>query len=139
MSGKSRLFSDEWFEVFARNINLNPAYRRAASDWEGDLILYIRGDAESGNLRPGINRIAQLSLYHGECRGIKLLDKLPGGYFNYVIEGDASTWENVLMGKMDIVTAILKGSLKVTGNMAKLMKYLEAARELVKSAREVER
>ncbi len=132
-----KIFSDEWFEKFMENINNNENYKNYAHDWEGDIILFIVGDQISDSLRAGLNKIVRLKLYHGKCISLEFLKKIPEIKDLYVLEGKANVWENILSGKTDIITAILKGEIKVTGNMKNLIKYIAAARELVKSAQNI--
>ena len=56
----------------------------------------------------------------------------------YILDGTATTWENVLSGKTNVVTAMLRGEITVTGDVRKLMKYVNAAQELVRSAGKIE-
>ncbi len=137
MNNIEKIFSDDWFRKFVVRINSNTKYREAAKDWEDDLILFIKGDRDSENLRSGINKVVLLSLYHGECKDLEFIDRVPDRFRGYVIEANASTWEKILNGKADIITAILAGTVKVTGDMKKLIRYMKAATELVKSARDV--
>ncbi len=131
------IFSDEWFKRFAISINENVKYGEAARDWEGDIILAIIGDEASRYLKSGMNKIVILQLYHGKCYSIEFLNKIPQSYNVYVLEGKASVWESILDGNLDVISGILSGSIGLTGNIGKLTKYIQAARELVNSAKKI--
>ena len=44
---KTLMFSDQWFEKFREKINSNQDYERYAADWDGDIVISIRGDNQS--------------------------------------------------------------------------------------------
>jgi len=132
-----KLFSDLWFEKFKESINKNEEYEKYASDWEGDIIINILGDENSYYVKKGTNILAQLKLYHGKCLELNIIKKLQYTRGIYILEGKATVWENILAGKTDIVTAVLKNEIKITGEINKLFKYMNAAREIVKSAQKI--
>jgi putative sterol carrier protein len=132
-----KMFSDEWFKRLMENINTNEKYSRYASDWEGDIIIEVKGDNNSSYVRAGLTKIILLKLYHGKCLDIQTLSGLPQLKNAYLLKADATTWERVLTGKADIITAILSGKVSVTGETVKLFRYVNAARELVRSAQSI--
>lgn len=131
------MFSDTWFEQFMEKINSNENYRRYAADWEGDIVLSIRGDEKSQYIRSGESKNVRLGLFHGGCDSISFPSAVDRKVVPYVLEGKATTWENVLSGKTNVITAMLRGEIAVTGDVRKLMKYVNAAQELVKSAGDI--
>ncbi len=135
---KTLMFSDAWFERFRESINANVEYERFASDWEGNIVLTIKGDEQSHYLRSGQIKNVRLELFHGKCNSLSFPISVDKKTEPYVLEGKASMWEGVLSGKTNVVTAMLRGEIVVTGNIAKLMKYVNAAQELVKSAGQIE-
>ncbi len=135
---KAIMFSDSWFEKFMDSINANAEYERYASDWEGDIILSIKGDEQSHYVRSGQVRNVRLELFHGKCKSVSFPGSVEKKQGQYLLEGKASIWEGVLSGKINVVTAMLRGEIVVTGNIPKLMKYVNAAQELVKSAGRIE-
>ncbi len=131
---KPVMFSDLWFEKYKESINSNSEYEKYAVDWEGDIILSIKGDEKSQYFRSGEFKNVRLELFHGKCNSISFPVSVSRKEVPYVLEGKATTWENILSGKTDVVSAMLKGEISVTGDIRKLMKYVNAAQELVKSA-----
>ncbi len=131
---KSLMFSVEWFEKFGENLNSNENYKKYAADWEGDIALIIRGDEGSSFFRKGETKNVRLNLYHGKCNSISFPASVSFKDVPYLLESTATTWERILTGKVNVVTALLRGEVKVTGNVKKLMKYVNAAQELVRSA-----
>jgi putative sterol carrier protein len=132
------MFSDKWFEKFRDSINSNGNYERYASDWEGDILLSIRGDEQSNFFRSGESKMVRLELYHGKCNSISFPTSIDRMKIPYILEGRATIWEGILSGKTNVITAMLKGEVTVTGDVRKLMKYVNAAQELVVSAGRIE-
>ena len=62
--------SDEWAKAFGDAINANPAYKEAASWWEGDFIFIVQ---PSGNLKEEIKMF--IGLLKGVCTGAGTLKK----------------------------------------------------------------
>ena len=135
---KTLMFSDQWFEKFREKINSNQDYERYAADWEGDIVISIRGDNQSHFLRSGENRNIILELFQGKCNSVIFPSSVDRKKMPYILDGTATTWENVLSGKTNVVTAMLRGEITVTGDVRKLMKYVNAAQELVRSAGKIE-
>lgn len=133
----NRVFSENWFFDYFNEINRNADYENNAKDWEGDILFIVRGDPLSENLKAGIQMLVRLDLYHGKCREINFYDSEENIKTQYSLDGTASDWEAVLKGSLDIVTSILQGKIRVSGNKMKLMRYIPAAEQLILSARKV--
>ncbi|MEM2987446.1 MAG: SCP2 sterol-binding domain-containing protein, partial [Candidatus Bathyarchaeia archaeon] len=55
----------------------------------------------------------------------------------FVYEGPYSNWKKLIMGQLDPIQSLLMRKFKLSGNMAKVMRYTKAASELVKTASKV--
>ena len=55
----------------------------------------------------------------------------------FVYEGTAENWQKLIAGQLDPVKAILDQTFRVKGNLAKLMRFTRAAKELVETASKV--
>ncbi len=119
----------EWVDAFKAAINTNTAYRESAKSWEGDFWFIV--DSELPEAKP---KLIYLDLWHGECREAFVTQdetlKTPA----FSIRGTLSKWEKVANREMDPIKALITGALKVTGNMAKLMRNVKAAQDLVNCA-----
>jgi putative sterol carrier protein len=139
--------SQEWADLFEKAVNANDAYARAADWWEGDFIFQID---PHGGLNDQIR--VWVGLHHGKCTGCqvlkgdedyKLLEKgeSPSGQpfeVEYVYASRVDVWEKILKEGLDPIRALLSGQAKVTGDMPKILRATEAAKELVKSATTIE-
>ena len=139
--------SQEWAELFEKAVNENEAYAKAADWWEGDFIFQID---PHGGLDKQIR--VWVGLHHGKCTGChvlkdnedyRLLDKgdEPSGKpfeVEYVYASRIDVWEMILKKELDPIRALLSGQAKVTGDMPKILRATEAAKELVASATTIE-
>lgn len=140
--------SDEWLILYKDALNANEAYAKAASWWTGDFIFIARA---SGSLDHDLMCFVGLS--HGKCTGVKVIsgeheyevvnpgetassdDKIS---VEYVYEANYDSWLKIMEGELDPVRALLSGQAKIEGNMAKILKATDAAKELVRTGTMVE-
>ena len=125
----ARFPSEAWAEAYRQALAENSEYREAAQAWEGDILLLITPDAES----PGGTGI-HLDLAHGECRGARFLADASQATSEFVFSAPRAAWARLLRREVDPVRAIMDGTVKVKGNLAKLMRYTRAAKALVETA-----
>ena len=137
----------EYAELLIEAINSNEAYAKAADWWEGDFI--FQADPHGG-LDHKIR--IWVGLYHGKCTGSKILEeneefKLiekgeePSGKpfeVEFVYSARIDVWEQILRTELDPIRALLSGQSKVMGDMPKILRATEAAKELVASAANIE-
>lgn len=137
----------EWAELYVEAVNSNEAYAKAADWWEGDFIFQVD---PHGGLDHQIR--IWIGLYHGKCTGcqvlkegdeFKLLEKgeAPSGQpfeAEYVFAARMDVWNLILKKELDPIRALLSGQAKITGDMAKVLRATDAAKELVASASNIE-
>ena len=139
-----KFMSEEWLELYKDALNNNEAYAKAASWWTGDFVFKVNA---SGNLDHDV--MSYIGLTHGKCTGVRLIsgedefevigpdeqasssEKLG---VEYVYEANYDTWLLILNGSLDPIRALLSGKAKIQGDMAKVLKATDAAKELVRSA-----
>ncbi len=115
-----------WAQRFMAEINASESYRKAAQTWEGDFLFVVEPD---GVFRESIRMY--LDLHHGECRKAYILEDTAGLNPEFSISGSWQVWQAVTQKKLDPVKALLTRQLKLTGNIAKIMRNVKAANELV--------
>ncbi|HEY2805533.1 MAG TPA: SCP2 sterol-binding domain-containing protein, partial [Gemmatimonadales bacterium] len=114
------LFSDAWALAWQAEINANEAYRESAATWEDPVAFAVEGDG---------GRAVFVDLWHGECRAARVavpgdVDRAP-----YVISGDAASWEEVLDGTLEPLSALVTGRLRlVKGSIGALAFHIKSAR-----------
>lgn len=132
---KHEIFTFGWAQAWAGHLNRNPLYRSAAQKWEWPLILILEKDPAHGVKE---NREIYLDLWHGECREARLavgkdLQEAP-----YIISAPLPVWQEILAGQADPMMALTRGRLKLRkGNLLKLARFAQAAKQLVLSAVQV--
>ncbi|HTT44623.1 MAG TPA: SCP2 sterol-binding domain-containing protein [Thermoplasmata archaeon] len=124
--------SQEWAMAFRDAINENVAYREAARAWEGDILFLVRSPDPAG-VAPGVH----LALAHGECSEATFHADAREVASEFVYEGSPENWQRLLSGQVDPVKAILDGTFRIKGNLAKAMRFTRAAKELVETAAKV--
>lgn len=121
--------SAEWATAYRAALNANESYREAAAAWEGDILLLVRSP-EPDRPSPGVH----LDLAHGECRSATYYADAASVASEFVYEGSPQNWSRLLRHEIDPVKAILDGTFKIRGNLAKAMRFNRAAKELVETA-----
>jgi putative sterol carrier protein len=129
------LFSEAWVRAAAELLKSSEAYKAAAKTWEGSMVFTLQADPSLGIPTP---RSAYFDLWHGECRDGRAATPEDLAGAQYVISADAFTWKQVMEGKLEPISGLLRGKLKLSrGNMAVLARYVQAAKELVNGAKSV--
>lgn len=121
--------SAEWAEAFRNAVNGNPDYQEAAKAWEGDILFLVRG-TDPNSPTPGV----ALGLAHGQCSFATYHPDARAVASEFVYEGTPENWARLLHQEVDPVKAILDGTFKIRGNLAKAMRFTRAAKELVGTA-----
>ncbi|MCS6845074.1 MAG: SCP2 sterol-binding domain-containing protein [Caldilineales bacterium] len=122
--------SEEWAVALKDAINTNDAYREAAATWEGDFYFI----AELGD---GSTKTIYLDLWHGECRDAFVVNDASVKTPEFEVSGKIPAWKKVLAKQVDPIQALITRQLKLKGNMAKVLRAVKAAQELVNSATKV--
>lgn len=126
------VFSEEYAQKWMENINKDMQYAQSAQNWEWPLVLIFEKDPSVGVEE---DRPIYLDLWRGECREARAatnedIEKAP-----YVISANPHTWKQVLDRKLEPISTIMRGRMKlVKGNMSTLSAYVLAAKYLVESA-----
>jgi putative sterol carrier protein len=124
--------SDPWIKALMEDLNNSQAYLDAAKNWEGDFYFVIQpGGTHTKTV------MLYMDLWHGKCReAFEAVDpdsKKPV----FLLAGPVATWKRVMTKKLDPMQAMITGQLKLSGNMAMIMKNVRAAKELVESCTRV--
>ena len=123
-----RFPSDEWWAALVDAINASPAYAEAAADWEGAVSLVIEAEPDKG---VPDTLWGHLDLWHGTCRSGAFVRPEEGETAPYVVRAPYSRWKAVIRRELDPIKGMMQGKLKVTGDLATLVRQVKAAAELV--------
>ena len=75
--------------------------------------------------------VAWLHLWHGECRGARMITAEEADAAAYGIRAPYSRWREVVLGDLEPVKAMVQGKLKLRGDLATIVRHVRAAKELV--------
>ena len=123
--------TEEWAKAFMEAINHNDAYKEAAATWEGDF--YFVAEHKDGS-----HATVYLDLWHGACRDAYLVADPSTKTPEFEVSGKIPSWKKVMGKQVDPIQALITRQLKLKGNMAKVLRAVKAAQELVNSATRVE-
>lgn len=131
-----QLLTEEWVKAWQEKINANVQYRQSARGWEWPIILILEKDPSVGLDE---DRAVFLDLYHGDCREARVATREDFSETPFIISGDLNVWKQVLGRRLDPISAIIRGRMKlIKGNMSTLSAYVTAAKYLVESSLELE-
>ena len=125
--------SDVWVKALMDDLNASPAYAEAARNWEGDFFFVIE---PAGSMTAPVT--LYMDLWHGKCRKAYEVGN-PDGVVKpvFYLRGPMAIWKKVMTRQLDPMQALMTGQLKLTGNMAMIMRNVRAAKELVESCTRV--
>ncbi len=132
----AEIFTEDWAQLWGDEINSNGDYKKAAAKWEGAIAMIMTSDGDMGI--PD-ERVVVADLWHGDCRSAAAITSADLDDVPYIIKAGPPTWKKVLAGKLDPIVGLMGGKLKLAkGGLFALLPYAKAAKELVKSAIEVD-
>jgi len=121
------VFGPEWIESYKQQVRESPSYKKAAAGWEGDMTLVV----QAGDSPLGGDLYIYMDLWHGEARDIRLVDAEEGARAKFVITGGYERWKQVVKGELEPIKGMMQGKLKLRGNLAYVVRFVGAAKELV--------
>jgi len=127
MSNKINFGSDEWIKQLMVELNKSETYAEAAKNWEGDICFVI--DPKDSALDHEV--YMYVDLWHGKCRSARILSGKDELKPEFTIGGTVKAFHEVIDNGLDPMKALLTRKLKLTGNMAKIMKNVKSANQLV--------
>jgi putative sterol carrier protein len=127
-----RFDTDEWIKEVSRQLNESKDYEASAKDWEGDFIFVVEPDESYAH-----RLYFFLSLFHGKSPDAAMISSEDERKADYKIRAAYGTWRKVIEGKLDPIQGLMTKKLKLEGNLAKVMRYPRAAKEIVASCSRV--
>lgn len=123
------LFGTEgWIKAYMDKLNNNEKYAEAAKTWEGDFIFIVRKD---GPLDHDV--YMWIDLWHGKARDGRVLKSPDEVQAAYTFEGIYTNYVKLVEGTLDPIQGLMTGKFKLKGSMAKVMRAVKAAQELVRT------
>ncbi|BBD73809.1 Fis family transcriptional regulator [Sulfodiicoccus acidiphilus] len=120
--------SREWAEAYCKALSEDKAYNDAGKGWQWDVVLSVVNLPTELSRQLNADKAAlKLQLREGKCLGVEFaIGAVPDA--PYVLEADYSTWSKVIQGKLEVVGAMLSGTIRLKrGSMVSLARYTNAA------------
>jgi len=125
--------STEWLQAFHEAINASKAYEDAAKTWEGDFYFIV--EPESSQTKPVYMYV---DLWHGKSRRVFIAKSESEMQPEFVISAPTNVWKKVVEKRLDPIQGLITRQLKLKGNLAKIMRAVKAAQELVNCTTKVQ-
>lgn len=126
--------SEEWAKEYVEKLNSNSAYQAAGKTWDDSITFVVDPDDAYKEFW-----YIYLDLKAGKCvkyqSGSEEKD-MPVSTFKY--KGKYSNWVKLIKGEIDPIQGLMTGKFKLEGSMMKIMRYTNAAKEMVNTAAKVD-
>jgi putative sterol carrier protein len=124
--------SEEWAKLYMEQVNANKSYEDAAKTWEGDFLFIVQADADLKE-----TATMYMDLWHGKCRNAELVKPGEDKKAAFVFSGPYGNWKKLITTRSDPIQGLLTGKFKLQGDMAKVLRAVRAAKELVETTSKV--
>jgi len=114
----------EWVDDYEKAVQQDEKYREVAAKWEGSVVLHTIAEPDMGVKR---DIYILMDLWHGECRGMRVVPPGVGEAADYVISGSPTTWLRLGKGEIDTNKAVMQGKIRLKGNLSNLVRYGQAS------------
>lgn len=128
-------FTQSWAEALRDAVNRDVTYRQAGIGWTATVALVLDDGAPVGLIGPVA---VEVTLDRGLCNNARIISP-DACVATYVFRGDYTAWLEVLRGAMEPVAAVMRGQIRLTGDVASLMAQGSALTALVRCAQSVTR
>jgi len=128
----SVIYTDAWYDDLKQMINGCADFAKKAPQERLVLALEVMGDGKSPYVPPEGAIHYVIVLDHGVVSELSpLSERHPGQGLNFRFTAPASIWEGVASGEIDPITAGMRGTIRVRGDMRVLMRNADAVKILV--------
>src|SRR6478752_4105616 len=117
--------SDEWVDAWVHAANADPGFRESGRDWEGSVGVVLRDlPAQAGG---GGHRYLRLAGRNGhwEDWALNSDEKTISGTL-FVLTGGYGRWKQVIRGELNPLKAIVKGKIRVRGDLSEVLRWAKS-------------
>ncbi|MCX6004527.1 MAG: SCP2 sterol-binding domain-containing protein [Chloroflexi bacterium] len=126
----AKYFSQEWCDLYKEALNNSKTYEESAKTWEDDFYFICE---KGGPIKE--NLYMYVDLFHGKCRAAEIMTDLSKYKPEFIITTTYAIWKRIITKQLDSTQALITKQSKLTGNMAKIMRYTKAANEITNITR----
>ena len=128
----SVIYSDAWYEDMKKLINHSEELRRQTPKERIVISFEVEGDGASPYVPADGALYFMIVFDEGQVREFQPLDeRFSGKGLSFRFTAPATVWESIAAGKTDPITAGLRGSIKIRGDMKFLMENADGVKLLV--------
>jgi putative sterol carrier protein len=127
-----RFATDAWIKALGDELNASEKYAQSAKTWEGDFYLVVE------NGRPEDEICLYLDLWHGKCRDAYAVTDRSQKTPAFVMSAPYAAWKKVVLKQLDPIKGLMMRQLKLAGDMGKIMRAPQAAKELVECVAKID-
>jgi len=128
----SVIYSDAWYEDMKKLINHSEELRRQTPRERIVISFEVEGDGASPYVPADGALYFRIVFDEGAVREFQPLDeRFSGKGLDFRFTAPATVWESIAAGKTDPITAGLRGSIKIRGDMKFLMENADGVKLLV--------
>jgi hypothetical protein len=128
----SVIYSDAWYEDMKKLINHSEELRRQTPKERIVISFEVEGDGASPYVPADGALYFMIVFDEGQVREFQPLDeRFSGKGLDFRFTAPATVWESIAAGKTDPITAGLRGSIKIRGDMKFLMENADGVKLLV--------
>jgi hypothetical protein len=128
----SVIYSDAWYEDMKKLINLSEELRQQTPKERIVISFEVEGDGASPYVPADGALYFMIVFDEGQVREFQPLgERFSGKGLDFRFTAPATVWESIAAGKTDPITAGLRGSIKIRGDMKFLMENADGVKLLV--------
>ena len=127
--------SEEWIGAYQEIINSSASYKKAASDWRLGAVSMVCKARPDLDIDEDVGIV--LDLHEGHCRSAEICTADEAQEAPYCITATYERWKQIILGRLEPIQGIMQGKLRLQGNLADVVKYVEASQVLVSCASQV--
>jgi putative sterol carrier protein len=121
------LGTPEWVYKYKQVINKDKEYKKVGKAWDTVMAMGIGAKPEYGVYE---DLHLKLCLSAGECTEAKLVPIEAADEAPYFMSGAYELWQSIVRGEKEALKATIQGEMTLRGDLAKVMKYVGAAKRL---------
>ena len=125
------IYTTDWYEAVKQAINAAVVDMRDVPEGAWTICVEILDDGASPYVPAGGMRRFLIRIEAGICKWYRELDAEPEEKLDYRFTAPASVFDEIAAGVLDPLDAVLKGSIKVRGDMRFLLRQAELVNVLL--------
>jgi putative sterol carrier protein len=120
------IYTAHWYDELQQLLNRNAEIAKNAPRGQFKILAELRGDGASPYVAEGQSLYFVVLFDDGKCTGYsEVVESPPRKEFDFIFEFPASVFEGVAADTVDPISAGLKGTIKITGDMRVVIRHAD--------------